>query len=533
MKGFKEAYYRKLKSDFDDRKENSAIFIYNLKEYETNPRIMIAKSCGEFKEQIENADGDEARKYAVRTFANSLVEILKNDRGIVSRLDDSDLADKVMDDISEDRPVDIAVLTKLADEMEALEFAGERKNYVRMRMLQLRYDYGDMDITEFVAGYLSLKLGMPKINMEKDKGYQYITDGRMDIRVHNRNAIRKSFAELKQKLIQKKMKTREKLKALIDIAEHDPDTFDRTVRECFRDSSVKALAEEYFDDDLPCVRCFRPGMVQVMAYEMLYAILWFDISAQFYDMGFRQVKDSEETWQMDSGVEQPDLTPRKMDKSLDLMDMLFFKDNLNNPFSRISSSGSSGEGSDEELKNASTKLLEALNAQKRDDVCIPLRIDRITGSGVYILGRRYYQGENFEIMRRKGQYSRFGIVQPSWGISQDNIFEVRDIYEWERDDYQDVVDIWQNEVIDDVIEDMVSYNGQAPAGCPESFLKWFSDEEDSYYPGKSGNTAGRSYLPDIGAPISARERADASKANISDSGCDQIGNTISMWRFRW
>ena len=533
MKGFKEAYYRKLKSDFDDRKENSAIFIYNLKEYEANPRIMIARSCGEFNKQMERAGGIEDEKYAARAFANSLVEILKNDRGIISRLDDPDLADKVMEDVSEDRPVDIAVLTKLANEMKALEFAGERKNYVRMRILQLSYDYGDMDITEFVAGYLRLKLGMPKINMEKDKGYQYITDGRMDIRVHNRNAIRKSFADLEQKLIQKKMKTREKIKTLIDISATDPETFDRAVRESFWDSSVKALVEEYFDDDLPCVRCFRPGMVQVIAYEMLYAILWFDISAQFYDMGFRQLKDSEGTWQIDRGIEQQDLVPRKMDKSLDLMDMLFFKENLNNPFSRITSSRSSGEGSDEELKNASTKLLAALNAEKRDDVCIPLRIDRITGSGVYILGRRYYQGENFEIMRRKGQYSRFGIVQPSWGISQDDIFEVRDIYEWERDDYQDVVDIWQNEVIDDVIEDMVSYNGQAPDGCPESLLKWFSDEEDSYYPGRSGNTTGRSYLPDIAAPISASERADASKTKTSDQSCGQNGSTLSMWRFRW
>lgn len=33
----------------------------------------------------------------------------------------------------------------------------------------MRYDRGEIDIPEFMEGYIRIKLNMPKINMEKDK----------------------------------------------------------------------------------------------------------------------------------------------------------------------------------------------------------------------------------------------------------------------------------------------------------------------------------------------------------------------------
>ena len=55
MKGFKEAYYKRLKKDFDINKEDSAIFLYNMREYEDNPRIIAAFCCGRLRKNSRKA----------------------------------------------------------------------------------------------------------------------------------------------------------------------------------------------------------------------------------------------------------------------------------------------------------------------------------------------------------------------------------------------------------------------------------------------------------------------------------------------
>lgn len=341
MKGFKEAYYKRLKKDFDINKEDSAIFLYNMREYEDNPRITAVFCCGRFKKKLEesaeyedrqnsktseDSETSEIRIEAALTFKREVVAILKNDKVLAGKFKDYAIVREMMSDNevcgaggdnsmsagvdgdmsadgkTEDVDDQVDKLVELADEINRWAYTGEKKNYIRLRLLQLQYDYGEIDIPEFIEGYIRLKLDTPKINIEKDKGIESITDARSDIRVHNRKAIREAFTRLENMLIPTdhgKMKIKDRWKAILDVAENTPELFERAVWENFEDGSVTPLSADYFDEDLPCVKCCRPGIVQAITFEMLIAILWFDIASQFYDMGFRQVRGDDAAWQID------------------------------------------------------------------------------------------------------------------------------------------------------------------------------------------------------------------------------------------
>ena len=116
MKGFKEAYYKRLKKDFDINKEDSAIFLYNMREYEDNPRIIAAFCCGRFKKKLEESaeyedrqnsktreDSEtseirEIRIEAALTFKREVVAILKNDKVLAGKFKDYAIVRELMSD---------------------------------------------------------------------------------------------------------------------------------------------------------------------------------------------------------------------------------------------------------------------------------------------------------------------------------------------------------------------------------------------------------------------------------------------------
>lgn len=231
-----------------------------------------------------------------------------------------------------------AIFTYIRDEYEkdidTREAGDDKRNYIKLRRLQLRYDRGEIDIPGFMEEYIRIKLNMPKINMEKDKAGVVYGNRKTMARVKNRQLIRRGFDRLEDELAAGKRKTNDKLKALLKTAGEDRELFDRTVRECFRDDDVVSVSLDESDIDLPCEACQRPGIVQMITYEMLYAIIMYDIAAKFYDMGFRQIRSGEDTGRMDNVSEMENLIPRKKDKSLDLVEQLFKTKRLNNPFFR-------------------------------------------------------------------------------------------------------------------------------------------------------------------------------------------------------
>ena len=130
-----------------------------------------------------------------------------------------------------------AIFTYIRDEYEkdidTREAGDDKRNYIKLRRLQLRYDRGEIDIPEFMEGYIRIKLNMPKINMEKDKAGVVYGNRKTMARVKNRQLIRRGFDRLEDELAAGKRKTNDKFKALLKAAGEDKELFDRTVRECF------------------------------------------------------------------------------------------------------------------------------------------------------------------------------------------------------------------------------------------------------------------------------------------------------------
>lgn len=376
-----------------------------------------------------------------------------------------------------------AIFTYIRDEYEkdidTREAGDDKRNYIKLRRLQLRYDRGEIDIPEFMEGYIRINLNMPKINMEKDKAGVVYGNRKTMARVKNRQLIRRGFDRLEDELAAGKRKTNDKFKALLKAAGEDKELFDRTVRECFRDDDVVPVSLDESDIDLPCEDCQSPGIVQMITYEMLYAIIMYDIAAKFYDMGFRQIRSGEDAGRMDNVSEVENLIPRKKDKSLDLVEHLFQTKRLNNPF--LGSSVVEPQRDENRLEEESTKLLDILNAEQRTDICIPLKVDPATGCGVYILGRDYYTDRSLKVMENRAQYCRFGIIEMDPGLAPDTIFDIRTIDDTDPDEYQSVVDIWKTQVVSDAHEELRERNGVIPEGCSDYFAGWFSDDNDNWF----------------------------------------------------
>lgn len=107
-----------------------------------------------------------------------------------------------------------AIFTYIRDEYEkdidTREAGDDKRNYIKLRRLQLRYDRGEIDIPEFMEGYIRIKLNMPKINMEKDKAGVVYGNRKTMARVKNRQLIRRGFDRLEDELAAGKRKTNDK-----------------------------------------------------------------------------------------------------------------------------------------------------------------------------------------------------------------------------------------------------------------------------------------------------------------------------------
>ena len=104
-------------------------------------------------------------------------------------------------------------------------------------------------------------------------------------------------------------------------------------------------------------------------------------------------------------------------------------------------------------------------------------ITPVTGCGVYILGRDYYTDRSLNVMKRRAQYCRFGIIELDPGLAPDTIYDIRTIDDTDPDEYQSVVDIWRTQVVSDAREELRERNGVMPEGCSDYFTGWFSEED--------------------------------------------------------
>ena len=215
-------------------------------------------------------------------------------------------------------------------------------------------------------------------------------------------------------------------------------------------------------------------------------ILTIDVNTLLYDAGFSN-----------GG------RPRKKDKSMDIMDA-YFRYVGDNPFSGgtgyVEIPG--GYTTWDEYYNACDNVRDRLNSDRRasayPNVFMPMWIDNDTGGGIFLIGKRQF-AENADV--RLASNCEFGVVY-FYGTDGGSAFEFSAFQEGTFDEnvfpgMSEAVSWFRNyDYKADSMEEYRRYNGDAPAGCPEVFLKYFKgyDNVKAEVADISGEVTGNSAL---------------------------------------
>ena len=156
----------------------------------------------------------------------------------------------------------------------------------------------------------------------------------------------------------------------------------------------------------------------------------------------------------------------------------------------------------DEYYNACDNVRDRLNSDKRasvyQNVFMPMWIDNDTGGGIFLIGKRQF-AENADV--RLASNCEFGVVY-FYGTDGGSAFEFSAFQEGTFDEnvfpgMSEAVSWFRNyDYKADSMEEYRRYNGDAPAGCPEVFLKYFKgyDNVKAEVADISGEVTGNSAL---------------------------------------
>lgn len=247
------------------------------------------------------------------------------------------------------------------------------------------------------------------------------------------------------------------------------------------------LGEENYEKfNIEADRFFEAEFLDKLTENLQRDILTVDVHTLLYDAGFSN-----------GG------RPRKKDKSMDIMDA-YFRYVGDNPFSGgtgyVEIPG--GYTTWDEYYNACDNVRDRLNSDKRasayQNVFMPMWIDNDTGGGIFLIGKRQF-AENADV--RLASNCEFGVVY-FYGTDGGSAFEFSAFQEGTFDEnvfpgMSEAVSWFRNyDYKADSMEEYRRYNGDAPAGCPEVFLKYFKgyDNVKAEVADISGEVTGNSAL---------------------------------------
>lgn len=524
MAGFREDFYVRLGRDYHENTENSFLYGYVKSKRESNLRIRMKEeyyclvdtaasrkkyvrflvkallsdknlsdsfdrihSLPELLDSIsfyeEKTDGSErpgeigkseleTEWEMVRLELETECEALKHAEGDLCG-DRLRLLDKYMDnskvsefDISVD--ADIDMLGRISSELlDSFEFDGEKKNpYVELMSSYLDFYYGIISKAGYVSRLLEFWAGNSKYIPDK-KSLAYFTE-----------FGKQTFGD---------------------------DVFAECGRAALRLARLRQLGEENYEKfNIEADRFFEAGFLDKLTENLQRDILTVDVHTLLYDAGFSN-----------GG------RPRKKDKSMDIMDA-YFRYVGDNPFSGgtgyVEIPG--GYTTWDEYYNACDNVRDRLNSDKRasvyQNVFMPMWIDNDTGGGIFLIGKRQF-AENADV--RLASNCEFGVVY-FYGTDGGSAFEFSAFQEGIFDEnvfpgMSEAVSWFRNyDYKADSMEEYRRYNGDAPAGCPEVFLKYFKDYDNvkAEAAGISDKAAGSSALygdvdeSDIRATLEAFDR---------------------------
>lgn len=524
MAGFREDFYVRLGRDYHENTENSFLYGYVKSKRESNLRIRMKEeyyclvdtaasrkkyvrflvkallsdktlsdsfdrihSLPELLDSIsfyeEKTDGSErpgeigkseleTEWETVRLELETECEALKHAEGDLCG-DRLRLLDKYMDnskvsesDISVD--ADIDMLRRISSELlDSFEFDGEKKNpYVELMSSYLDFYYGIISKAGYVSRLLEFWAGNSKYIPDK-KSLAYFTE-----------FGKQTFGD---------------------------DVFAGCGRAALRLARLMQLGEENYEKfNIEADRFFEAEFLDKLTENLQRDILTVDVHTLLYDAGFSN-----------GG------RPRKKDKSMDIMDA-YFRYVGDNPFSGGTSYVEipGGYTTWDEYYNACDNVRDRLNSDKRasayQNVFMPMWIDNDTGGGIFLIGKRQF-AENADV--RLASNCEFGVVY-FYGTDGGSAFEFSAFQEGTFDEnvfpgMSEAVSWFRNyDYKADSMEEYRRYNGDAPAGCPEVFLKYFKgyDNVKAEVADISGEVTGNSALygdvdeSDIRATLEAFDR---------------------------
>lgn len=506
MAGFREDFYVRLGRDYHENTENSFLYGYVKSKRESNLRIRMKEeyyclvdtaasrkkyvrflvkallsdktlsdsfdrihSLPELLDSIsfyeEKTDGSErpgeigkseleTEWETVRLELETECEALKHAEGDLCG-DRLRLLDKYMDnskvsesDISVD--ADIDMLRRISSELlDSFEFDGEKKNpYVELMSSYLDFYYGIISKAGYVSRLLEFWAGNSKYIPYK-KSLAYFTE-----------FGKQTFGD---------------------------DVFAGCGRAALRLARLMQLGEENYEKfNIEADRFFEAEFLDKLTENLQRDILTVDVHTLLYDAGFSN-----------GG------RPRKKDKSMDIMDA-YFRYVGDNPFSGgtgyVEIPG--GYTTWDEYYNACDNVRDRLNSDKRasayQNVFMPMWIDNDTGGGIFLIGKRQF-AENADV--RLASNCEFGVVY-FYGTDGGSAFEFSAFQEGTFDEnvfpgMSEAVSWFRNyDYKADSMEEYRRYNGDAPAGCPEVFLKYFKgyDNVKAEVADISGEVTGNSAL---------------------------------------
>lgn len=506
MAGFREDFYVRLGRDYHENTENSFLYGYVKSKRESNLRIRMKEeyyclvdtaasrkkyvrflvkallsdktlsdsfdrihSLPELLDSIsfyeEKTDGSErpgeigkseleTEWETVRLELETECEALKHAEGDLCG-DRLRLLDKYMDnskvsesDISVD--ADIDMLRRISSELlDSFEFDGEKKNpYVELMSSYLDFYYGIISKAGYVSRLLEFWAGNSKYIPDK-KSLAYFTE-----------FGKQTFGD---------------------------DVFAGCGRAALRLARLMQLGEENYEKfNIEADRFFEAEFLDKLTENLQRDILTVDVHTLLYDAGFSN-----------GG------RPRKKDKSMDIMDA-YFRYVGDNPF--FGGTGyveiPGGYTTWDEYYNACDNVRDRLNSDKRasayQNVFMPMWIDNDTGGGIFLIGKRQF-AENADV--RLASNCEFGVVY-FYGTDGGSAFEFSAFQEGTFDEnvfpgMSEAVSWFRNyDYKADSMEEYRRYNGDAPAGCPEVFLKYFKgyDNVKAEVADISGEVIGNSAL---------------------------------------
>lgn len=506
MAGFREDFYVRLGRDYHENTENSFLYGYVKSKRESNLRIRMKEeyyclvdtaasrkryvrflvkallsdktlsdsfdrihSLPELLDSIsfyeEKTDGSErpgesgkselgTEWETVRLELENECEALKHAEGDLCG-DRLRLLDKYMDnskvsesDIGVD--ADIDMLRRISSELlDSFEFDGEKKNpYVELMSSYLDFYYGIISKAGYVSRLLEFWAGNSKYIPDK-KSLAYFTE-----------FGKQTFGD---------------------------DVFAGCGRAALRLARLMQLGEENYEKfNIEADRFFEAEFLDKLTENLQRDILTVDVHTLLYDAGFSN-----------GG------RPRKKDKSMDIMDA-YFRYVGDNPFSGgtgyVEIPG--GYTTWDEYYNACDNVRDRLNSDKRasayQNVFMPMWIDNDTGGGIFLIGKRQF-AENADV--RLASNCEFGVVY-FYGTDGGSAFEFSAFQEGTFDEnvfpgMSEAVSWFRNyDYKADSMEEYRRYNGDAPAGCPEVFLKYFKgyDNVKAEVADISGEVTGNSAL---------------------------------------